>query len=78
MRLRAAVGGWGNQQPRSRVCLRLISSADDQAAPMCILGEPRPGVPATALEPRLSARHPSRWNVRLCADPTNEGRQRER
>jgi len=78
MRLRAAVGGWGNQQPRTRARPRLISSADDQAAPMCILGEPRPDVPATALEPRLSARYPSRCNVRPCADPTSEGRQRER
>jgi hypothetical protein len=48
------------------------------AAPMYILGEPRPEVPATALERLLLARNPSRWNVGACAGPTNEGRQRGR
>jgi hypothetical protein len=78
MRLRAAVGGRRNQQRLTHARLRLISSADDQAAPMYILGEPRPEVPATALEPLLLARNPSRWNVSACAGPTNEGRQRGR
>jgi hypothetical protein len=78
MRLRAGVGGWGNQQPRTRAHPRLISSADDQAAPIYILGEPRPEAPATACEPRLSARHPIPLERQGPADPTSEGRQHER